>query len=212
MHDEVISNLSAGNPNGISLLTIKIELAHRILSNCHLCFHRCCVDRIHGERGVCGLGVDAVVAHSFVHIAEEPQVNPSLLISLTGCGLHCPYCQQWEFLDPEYPGERLDANLWDRIDVAGARSISFIGGNPDESLYAILCFLMDAPPDWSLPVVWNCNGYASPETVRLLEGLVGCYLPDFKYGNDSALCFSMLRDTPQLQREISAPCLVRECR
>ena len=183
IHDDIMCNLRRDNHYGLSFLDLKIELAHRILSNCHLCSHRCGVDRIHGEKGICGLGADAIVAGSFAHIAEEPQINPSLLISLAGCGLHCPYCQQWELLDPEYPGERLDADLWDRIDVEGARSISFIGGNPDESLYSILRLLREAPADLSLPVVWNCNGYASPETARLLDGIVDCYIPDFKYGN-----------------------------
>ncbi|MGH8560224.1 MAG: hypothetical protein ACRESZ_22785 [Methylococcales bacterium] len=47
----------------------------------------------------------------------------------------------------------LDPNLWRRMDTTGARSMSFVGGNPDESLYAILRFLTDMPADWTLPVV-----------------------------------------------------------
>ena len=65
----------------------------------------------------------------------------------------------------------------------GARTLSFIGGNPDESLYAILQFLSDAPAQWALPVIWNCNGYATRETLSLLNGLIDAYIPDYKFGN-----------------------------
>ena len=180
---------------GASLLDLKIELSRRILLHCHLCGHRCGVDRIQGEIGICGLGAQAVVAETFIHIAEESPINPSLLISLSGCGLRCRYCQQWELLDPAISGESLGTSLWHRLPIDGARSLSFIGGNPDESLYAILNFLADAPPDWSLPVVWNSHGYASPEAVRLLKALVDCYLPDFKYGSDD--CASKLSGAPR---------------
>jgi putative pyruvate formate lyase activating enzyme len=30
-------------------------------------------------------------------------------------------------------------------------------------------------------VVYNCGGYETPETLRMLEGYVDIYLPDFKY-------------------------------
>ena len=196
IHDSVMAEPPTGilSVASASILDLKIELARRILSHCHLCAHRCGVDRIQGETGICGLGAQATVANAFVHIAEEPPINPSLLISLAGCGLRCRYCQQWELLDPAISGESLEASLWHRLPTDGARSLSFIGGNPDESLYAILCFLADAPDDWSLPVVWNSNGYASPETVRLLEGIVDCYVPDFKYGSDD--CTGKLSGAP----------------
>ena len=178
-----------------SLLNVKIELSHRMLFSCRLCAYRCGIDRTHGELGICGLGTEAIVASHFVHIAEEPPINPSLLISLYGCGLRCRYCQQWELLSPaSVDGEDLDAVLWTELDTEGARSISFIGGNPDESLYSILRFLAAAPPDWELPVVWNCHGYGSPETIQLLDGVVDAYVPDIKYGNEK--CGRELSDAP----------------
>ena len=191
--------ISCGSP---SLLDVKIELAHRILSDCHLCAHSCGIDRTCGEKGICGLSTEATVANAFVHIAEEPPINPSLLVSMSGCGLRCRYCQQWELLDPAISGERLDASLWHRLPTDGARSLSFIGGNPDESLYAILEFLAAAPPDWSLPVVWNSHGYGSPEAVQLLDGVVDCYVPDFKYGsNECAIKLSGAPGYPEVARE-----------
>ena len=72
--------------------------------------------------------------------------------------------------------------------------MAFAGGNPDESLYAILQFLATAPADWMLPIVWNCHGAATLETVALLDGVVDVYLPDFKYGAD--LCGRQLSGIP----------------
>lgn len=169
-----------------TLLSLKVELARRLLGNCVLCARRCGVDRLAGEIGACRLGVDATVAEHFVHIAEEAPINPSLVLNLAGCGLRCRYCQQGALLDPAaVPGEALDAGLWHELDAAGARSLSFVGGNPDESLFAILRFLSGAPDDWHLPIIWNCHAYASREVIRLLDGVVDGYVPDCKYGSEA---------------------------
>ena len=168
-----------------SLLDVKIELARRLLRDCRLCGQRCGVDRTRGETGVCGLGIDAVVAEHFVHVAEEPPINPALVLNLAGCGLRCRYCQQGRLLAvPRVAGDPLDAGLWRRLDPTGARSLSFVGGNPDESLYAILRFLSAAPADWTLPIVWNCHAHGGLEALDLLDGVVDVFLPDVKYGND----------------------------
>ena len=173
------------HPGEASVLALKAALAERLLAPCRLCAQRCAVDRRRGERGRCALGAAAWVAEHFVHIAEEAPINPSLMIGLAGCGLRCRFCQQWPLLKPrQIEGEPLDAALWSRLDARGARSLSFIGGNPDESLPAILRFLNQAPAGWVLPIVWNSHAYATPETLRLLEGVVDAYVPDFKYGSE----------------------------
>lgn len=168
-----------------SVFDLKIELCWRVLSKCRFCAHRCEVNRTSGERGICQLGVQAIVAEHFVHIAEESPINPSLVLNLAGCSLRCLFCQQASLLFPSSVlGEQLDTELWERLDIEGARSLSFVGGNPDESLYAILHFLASAPQSWELPVVWNSHGYASPETLALLEGVIDAYVPDLKYGDE----------------------------
>jgi putative pyruvate formate lyase activating enzyme len=168
-----------------SVLDIKIELSHRLLSRCSLCAKRCGINRTLGEIGNCGLGMDATVSDYFTHIAEESPINPSLLISLAGCGLRCRYCQQWELLEPaSVDGETLDDKIWDKLPTAGAKTLSFIGGNPDESIHTVLRFLGASPLNWNLPVVWNCHGYGTDETIALLDGIIDVYIPDFKYGND----------------------------
>ena len=168
-----------------SLLDVKIEITRRILQSCRLCGRQCGVNRLEGERGICGLGTEAVVAEHFVHIGEEPPINPSLDLFLVGCGLRCSYCNRKDLWDPNCTAEPMNADLWKNLDTRGARSMSFVGGNPDESLYAELRFLRSAPRDWTLPIVWNCNGYAMPDTVRLLDGIVDAFVPDLKFGNEN---------------------------
>ena len=191
VHAAVLARLHAGDAlsavaGEATVLDLKIELARRILSSCTLCAQRCGVNRLAGEVGICRLGLEAHVAEHFVHIGEEPSVNPSLLISLAGCGLRCRYCQQASILNPaKVCGESLEPSLWAALDARGARSLSFAGGTPDESIHAVLRFLVGAPSDWPLPIVWNCHGAATAETVALLDGVVDAWLPDYKYGNDT---------------------------
>ena len=168
-----------------NLIQVAIEVVRRRLRHCDLCALDCGVGRSAGQFGRCGLGTEAVVAEHFVHIGEEAPINPSLVVSLAGCGLRCQFCQQWPLLNVAGTvGRALDASLWAELDFDGARSLSFVGGNPDESLYAVLRFLEAAPAEFKLPIVWNNHGYVTPEHVALLGSFVDVWLPDLKYGRD----------------------------
>jgi putative pyruvate formate lyase activating enzyme len=202
LHDALMDSLKKGetippkHADEMSLLDLKIEMAKRLLLHCTLCGRMCGVNRLAGEKGVCGLGTSALVVNNSTHIGEEAPINPSHLISLAGCGLQCRFCQQHELLDVEaIEGDPLKPSLWSGLPNDGARSLSFIGGNPDGSLYAILCFLAKAPADWKLPIVWNSHAYTTPETLRLLENVVDVYVPDFKFYH--SLCAKDLANAPE---------------
>lgn len=166
-----------------TLLDLKIELARRELLDCRLCGRDCGVNRLAGEFGYCGLGTDAYLGDTFIHIAEEPPINPSLLIELYGCAMRCRFCQKPELHSICYK-KVLTKDVWNRLPLKGARSLSFIGGNPDESIYAILRFLSAAPVGFNLPMVWNCHGFGNKVAYKLLDGVVDVYIPDLKYGNN----------------------------
>ena len=213
-HDEALSGTTAGERRphfpggaGVSLLDLKIELARRALLACRLCGHGCGVNRLEGEMGKCGLTDAAFIAECFIHIAEEPPINPSLNLNLMGCGLRCRFCQQFPLLSvrPDR-GQPLNEALWDHLSLEEARSLSFVGGNPDESIYAILRFLRGAPEDFALPVVWNCHGYGAEAVYRLLEGVVDCYIPDFKYWNDE--CAWRWSGAPGYRSQVTSGVLV----
>jgi putative pyruvate formate lyase activating enzyme len=182
LHDQALaarSDIKVGRCT--SLMDVKVELARRELRTCHLCGHGCGVNRLAGERGRCGLGTEARVAECFVHVGEENEISPALVFNLRGCALRCRYCQQHPLLSPIGSGELLEAGLWSKLEMNHARSLEFAGGNPDESVFAVLRFLSAAPADFSLPIVWNCHGYGKPVVYRLLRGVVDVYVPDFKY-------------------------------
>ncbi len=188
-HILLLTNIENANANtfcntdNASLLDIKIELSRRILATCKLCGRQCEVDRLSGQRGKCGLGSEAYVAEVYTHISEEPPINPSCNISLAGCGLGCRFCQKHELLDSGEFHQLLDMQVWNYIEtqLEHVNSVSFIGGNPDESLYEILKFLASAPSLFNKPIVWNSNGFAMPIVYRLLEGVVDAYVPDAKF-------------------------------
>lgn len=182
IHDNAMNDGASAHAKGdVTLLDLKIELTKRALRECRLCGRGCGINRFSGERGCCGLGIDSKVGECFVHIAEEAPINPSINVNVRGCGLKCRFCQKHELLDPEGPGQPLDASLWNHLRSKAARSISFIGGNSDESIYAILRFLTDVPSRFGKPIVWNSNGYASRVVYKLLSGIVDAYIPDMKF-------------------------------
>ncbi len=178
---------------GASCLDVKCEISSRMLRACTLCRLECRVDRFSGQRGRCGLGTSAFVHEEYVHVAEE--LGPTLNISLRGCGMRCRFCQQHRALDPRsFPGKDLSPFRWRELDTSQARSLAFVGGNPTESLPAILHFLREAPADLHVPIVWNCSGYDSVRAIRLLDGICDAYVPDFKFGSDR--CAVALANAP----------------
>ena len=193
VHDEAFGGATGG---GATLWQLKLELARRLFRDCRLCGWGCGVDRERGEHGRCGLGPDASPAPMSVHVGEEALINPSLLAPVRGCALRCRGCQQWQLLSPGTPGalDPLGTNL-PESHRSLARTLSFIGGNPDESLPAILEALDRTDSDHLLPVVWNTHAWVPRASVDLLRGVVDTWVPDLKYGDDRcALAISRVSD------------------
>jgi putative pyruvate formate lyase activating enzyme len=187
LHDQALAAGVPARPGEATLLDLKRAIARRLFSGCVLCEHRCGVDRTAGQRGVCKVGPVSYFSDAYVHIAEEREIAPSLCVTLTGCSWHCVYCHTYDIINRVDAGTPLDepayATLYGRAEEA--RTLSFVGGNPDHHLPAILDFLAAAPAGFNLPVVWNSNMYGSPELYKLLDGIVDVYLGDFRYGNDA---------------------------
>lgn len=189
LHDRLTAAFEPGEPApGESLLDLKRELARRVFESCALCEHRCGVNRAAGERGWCRVGAEARFAEAYVHEAEEREVAPSLCLALAGCTWHCVYCHTYDIINRVDAGTLLGPEaygaLYERAKAPDVRTLSFVGGNPDQHLPAILDFLAAAPEGFDRPVVWNSNMYGSPELYRLLDGVVDVYLGDLRYGND----------------------------
>jgi putative pyruvate formate lyase activating enzyme len=184
----------------ISLLDLKSELASRLLRPCILCERRCGVDRTNGEIGFCGLADGVQVSAYSMLYNEGPLVGaPTFSVFVRGCALRCAFCYRPDELRAkgreELPALELAAIL-DRATERGARSWHFLGGNPDESLPAILRSLTLTTT--SLPIVWNSALMLIPEAIELLKGIVDIWLPDFKFGNDACA-----RQTAQIDNYVA---------
>lgn len=202
LHDELLAGRPDGPPGDpfpTSLLDVKRAIAAQLFRGCVLCEHRCGVDRQAGERGICKVGPQSFFSAGYVHLAEEREIAPSFCLTMTGCSWHCVYCHTYDIINKPDQGTPLAppayADLYTRLASPEIRTLSFVGGNPDHHLPAILDFLAAAPADFALPIVWNSNMYGSPELYRLLDGVVDVYLGDLRYGNDD--CAKRLSGLPR---------------
>lgn len=172
------------------------------MTECRLCPRRCGVPRTaEAGAGVCGMGTDAVVARAALHMWEEPCISGtrgSGTVFFSGCNLHCVFCQN-EQISVRRFGQRVSAEelsaIFRRLTEQGAHNINLV--TPTHFVPAILAALrLYRPP---VPVVYNCGGYESVETLRAMAGWVDIYLPDFKYAfSEPAAKYSGAADYPQV--------------
>ncbi len=155
-------------------------------TNCTLCPRRCGAHRSAGRLGFCRCPDTALVAKTMLHRWEEPALagsGGSGAIFFGGCTLGCRYCQNITIsacpVGTPMDSAQLRAAMEDLI-AQGAENIDLV--TPSQYLPTLLPALT---PKLPVPVVYNCGGYESADTVRALEGLVDIYLPDLKYADDT---------------------------
>ena len=162
-----------------------------LLRHCELCPRRCGVDRLSGEKGFCGASGEKIrVARAALHRWEEPCIsgsNGSGTVFFSYCTLRCVFCQNREIRSGEAGADisvRRLADIFLEQQGRGAHNLNLV--TPTHYLPQILSALDLAREDgFTLPVVYNTSGYERPEMLRLLEGYVDIWLPDFKYLSDS---------------------------
>ena len=149
--------------------------------NCSLCPRKCGVDRSK-SRGFCGCPDTALVAKAMLHKWEEPALagnGGSGAVFFGGCTLKCRYCQNAAISGGPVGQAMSSAQLralFEDLIHQGAENIDLV--TPTHFLPAILPALS---PKLPVPVVYNCGGYESVDTLKALEGKIDIYLPDFKY-------------------------------
>lgn len=154
-------------------------------TNCTLCPRECGANRREGEVGFCGVGADAYVAKTMLHIWEEPPISGargSGAIFFSGCSLGCVFCQNKKISRGKVGNrvsERELADMMLSLEDAGAHNINLV--TPMHFAPTASHALEIAKPKLSVPIVCNTGGYDKVETLRMLDGLVDVYLPDLKY-------------------------------
>ncbi len=186
------------------------------MTGCTLCPRRCMVNRDLGEVGYCGVDSGIIVARAALHFWEEPCISGSRgsgTVFFSGCNLKCIYCQNRPIAIGQ-SGKRITAERLEEIFFElrekGALNINLV--TPTHFVPQIREAIISAKEKgFSLPFVYNCGGYESPETIDSLESLINIYIPDFKYwSSEAATAFSSAPDYPEAAKAAIAQ-MHRQC-
>jgi putative pyruvate formate lyase activating enzyme len=172
-------------------LAERIDKGLKWLKKCTLCPRFCRIDRLAGQAGYCRTGRKAVVASYSPHFGEEsPLVGKrgSGTIFFSNCNLCCVFCQNYEISHggtgiPATPEELADIMLY--LQQLGCHNINFV--TPSHVIVQILEALPYAvEKGLHVPLVYNSGGYDRVPALKLLDGIVDIYMPDFKFWDSNA--------------------------
>jgi putative pyruvate formate lyase activating enzyme len=158
---------------------------------CLLCPRKCGIDRLAGEKGICGETAALRIGTAVIHCGEEPPLvgsGGSGTIFISGCNLGCSFCQNYQISQGDNPtsgalGRDVSAEEFAGICAAlhekGAENINIVTGS--HAVPGIIQGIIAARnAGIQLPVLWNSSGYDSPVALELLKDHVDIYLPDLK--------------------------------
>jgi len=180
----------------------RVAAARALTAACRVCPRECGARRLEGSAGACGVGSEAVVSSYGPHFGEEAALvgtGGSGTIFLARCNLQCVFCQNFE-ISQRGEGEIVSpprlAGMMLELQRRGCHNINLV--TPTHQLFQILQALpMAIERGLNLPLVYNCGGYESLSALRLLDGIVDIYMPDFKYADaETARRYSGVRDYP----------------
>jgi putative pyruvate formate lyase activating enzyme len=192
---------------GIAELGRRAEEAYELLGpRCLVCPRLCRVDRRADEKGLCAIGRHAVVASAFPHFGEEDCLRGrrgSGTIFFSGCNLRCVFCQNWDISwhvrGEQVTPERL-ADLMLGLQALGCHNVNWV--TPEHVVPQILeAMPVAVERGLRLPIVYNTSAYDSLESLRLLDGIVSVYMPDFKlWTREAARRYLKRGDYPEVAR------------
>jgi putative pyruvate formate lyase activating enzyme len=183
------------------------EACELLGARCVVCPRGCKVDRRADVTGLCAIGRHAVVASYFPHFGEEDCLRGrrgSGTIFFSGCNLRCVFCQNhdisWQVRGELVTPQRL-AEMMLELQAIGCHNINWV--TPEHVVPQIL----EAVPlaldgGLRLPIVYNTSAYDSHESLRLMQGIVDVYMPDFKlWSSETAKRYLKRADYPEVARE-----------
>jgi putative pyruvate formate lyase activating enzyme len=185
------------------VLSDKVKEAEYILKECTLCPRKCEVDRTSGKLGFCRTADKTFVSSWGPHFGEErPLVGRygSGTIFFGNCNLGCLFCQNYSI---SHLGEGLEisheklADIMLSLQRQGCHNINFV--TPTHQMPMMLRSIkLASEKGLNIPIVYNCGGYESIHALKILEGVIDIYMPDFKYiDQEMALRYSYAKDYPE---------------
>ncbi len=184
----------------------RVAAARAELTDCRACPRDCGVNRTAGELGTCKTGRHAFVASAFPHFGEEDCLRGwrgSGTIFFSWCNLKCVFCQNWDISQQEAGAECTAADIAElmlRLQRHGCHNVNFV--TPEHVVPQVVEALAEAVPrGLRVPVVYNTSAYDSVESLRLVEGMVDIYMPDFKFWSpETARRLARAGDYPERAR------------
>lgn len=175
-------------------------------TDCCLCPRNCHVDRTQGKTGYCGQTDQIRAARAALHMWEEPCISGdagSGAVFFSGCPLGCVFCQNHSIaagrLGKTIATERL-AEIFLELQDQKAWNINLVTAG-HFAPQVVRALELAKGQGLKLPIVYNTSGYEKVETLRMFEGLVDIYLPDFKYMDpELAGKYSHAKDYPQVAK------------
>jgi putative pyruvate formate lyase activating enzyme len=184
----------------------RIKLAYQCLNPCQICPRNCGNNRLADEPGVCRVGRLPIVSSYGPHFGEEkPLVGyyGSGTIFFTYCNLKCLFCQNYEISHLGF-GNKTSLNslaqMMIELQKRGCHNINLV--TPTHVVPQILAALFIAiRKGLKIPLVYNCGGYESINTLQLLNDIIDIYMPDIKYADSRiASHFSKAKDYPEIAK------------
>jgi len=181
------------------------DILWQMMDICRICPRECETKRLDGQKGDCGSTSQLEVASFHPHFGEEdPLVGDggSGTIFMTHCSLRCVYCINWQIsMGGEGSPRSIKelAHMMLRLQSIGCKNINVV--TPTHYMpHIVLALDKAAAEGLRIPLVYNTSGYEKSQNLKLLDGVVDIYLPDFKYfdGDMAARYSSDARDYPEM--------------
>ena len=182
----------------------------KFYKDCTLCPRNCHADRYIGGSGFCGMSAELIVAKAYKHMWEEPCItgeSGSGTVFFSGCNLGCLFCQNRE-ISHEHKGLPITASVLSesflRLQSENASNINLVTGVCHIPLI-VNALIKAKNAGLTIPVVYNSSGYESVESLKLLNGLIDIYMPDFKYMSPELSAeYSKAADYPEVAKKALA--------
>ena len=187
-------------------LARRVELGLTKLADCVLCPRNCRINRLEDKKKVCRTGRYATVSSHFAHFGEERCLRGkygSGTIFFSWCNLRCVFCQNYEIswagVGRSTKPEEL-AGMMLQLQEQGCHNINLV--TPEHVVPQLLeALLLAVEHGLRLPLVYNTSAYDSLDSLRLMDGIVDIYMPDFKFWDpESARRYAKAPDYPETAR------------
>ena len=161
----------------------------KILEKCAICPHNCGINRLNNQIGRCKSKDTVKVALYSTHNFEEPCISGkkgSGTVFFSNCNMNCVFCQNYE-ISQQGKGKEISieelADIFIKQQEKNVENINLV--TPTSYVPQIIEAIKIARGNGlKLPIVYNTNGYEKVETLKMLDGFVDIYLPDFKYSDN----------------------------